>query len=106
VVDDLKGDDGGLGQVVLRDTKTDALRSLDVSGLFVAIGHTPNTRLFEGQIELDEQGYVVTDRQCRTSVTGVFAAGDVADPHFRQAITAAGTGAAAAITAERYLDTL
>jgi len=106
VVEDLTGDDKGLRQMILRDTVTGQRRTIDVSGVFVAIGHTPNSKLFAGQLELDDQGYIVTDCQTRTNIPGVFAAGDVADPHFRQAITAAGTGCAAAITAERYLDSL
>ena len=106
VVTDLRGDETRLRQAVLTDTVSGDARTLDLDGLFIAIGHVPNTRLFEGVLDLDGQGYIVTDRQCRTNVPGVFAAGDVADPHFRQAITAAGTGAAAAISAERYLSEL
>jgi len=106
VVVDLKGNDSGLREAVLRDTKTDAERTLPVDGLFLAIGHVPNSDLFKGCLDLDDQGYIVTDKLARTNVAGVFAAGDVADPHFRQAITAAGTGCAAAMQAERYLDSL
>ena len=106
VVTDLKGDDSGLREVVLRDTKTGAERTLRADGLFLAIGHVPNSDLFKGRLDLDDQGYIVADKLTRTSAVGVFAAGDVADPHFRQAITAAGTGCAAAMQAERYLDSL
>ena len=76
---------------------------LDADGLFIAIGHIPNTKLFEGKIELDEQGYILTDRRQHTNVPGVFAGGDVQDHVFRQAITAAGTGCAAAMEAEKYI---
>jgi len=86
----------------LRNVKTGAVTERAVQGLFVAIGHTPNTALFAGQIELDGEGYIVT-RQTRTSAEGVFAAGDVQDRHFKQAVTAAGTGCTAALQAERYL---
>jgi len=90
----------------LRNLKTGELSELAVDGIFIAIGHTPNTKLFSGQIDLDENGYVLTHSGTKTNVPGVFAAGDVQDHHYRQAITAAGTGCMAAIDAERYLDGL
>jgi len=105
VVTDIGGD-GTVDVVHLRDTLTDDASELDVGGLFVAIGHDPNTKLFEGQVDLDENGYVVLPQagSTRTSVEGVFAAGDVADHIFRQAVTAAGTGCMAAIEAERWIE--
>lgn len=89
----------------IRNVKTDNISDLDVTGLFVAIGHKPNTDAFEGQLEMNEQGYLVADG-VKTAVEGVYAAGDVADAVYRQAVTAAGTGCAAALEAERYLGSM
>ncbi|BBJ37589.1 thioredoxin reductase [Streptomyces antimycoticus] len=103
----IKQADGKLAGVVLRDTFTGATRELAATGLFIAIGHDPGTELFTGQLELDAQGYLKVDApSTRTNLPGVLAAGDVVDHTYRQAITAAGTGCAAALDAERYLAAL
>jgi thioredoxin reductase (NADPH) len=106
VVTDLVGD-GGLSGIVLTDTITGDTRLLPAQGLFVAIGHDPRSEIVRGQVEVDAAGYVVVDApSTRTNVPGVFAAGDLVDHTYRQAITAAGTGCAAALDAERYLAAL
>ena len=102
VVDEFLGDGKRLSALRLKDVATGATREIAVSGAFVAIGHAPNTRLVEGQVALDAHGYVVADHG-RTSLPGVFAAGDCADPIYKQAVVAAGAGAVAALEAERYL---
>jgi thioredoxin reductase (NADPH) len=99
-------DKGEVTGIVLRNVKTGHLSEVPLDGIFIAIGHTPNTALFRGQLELDDLGYIITHGGSRTSVAGVFAAGDVQDHIYRQAITAAGSGCMAAIDAERYLDHL
>ncbi len=102
-VTDVLGQDKVTG-VEVRDTVTGASSTLDVAGLFVAIGHDPRSELIKGQVELDGEGYVVVDgRSTRTNVSGVFAAGDLVDHTYRQAITAAGSGCAAALDAQHYL---
>jgi thioredoxin reductase (NADPH) len=93
-----------LQRLTLKNLETGKTEEMEVSGLFLAIGHEPNTAIFRGQIELDETGYVVTDGNTRTRVPGVFAAGDCVDHVYRQAITAAGQGCMAAIQAERFLE--
>ncbi len=90
-------------KVVLKDSKTNEKTTLEVGGLFVAIGHEPNTKLFIDQVELDKQGYIVLKENTKTSVEGIFAAGDVHDHRYRQAITAAGFGCMAAIDIDKYL---
>jgi thioredoxin reductase (NADPH) len=97
---------GEVTSITLRNLNTGALSDLPVDGVFIAIGHTPNTKLFKGQIDLDPNGYILTHDGSKTSIPGVFAAGDVQDHHYRQAITAAGSGCMAAIDAERYLEGL
>ena len=107
VVDEVTDTEKGVVTgVVLRNLKTGKTEALDVEGVFVAIGHTPNTSLFADQIELDDNGYIVSHGGARTSMAGVFAAGDVQDHIYRQAITAAGSGCIAAIDAERYVENL
>jgi thioredoxin reductase (NADPH) len=92
--------------VRLKNVKTNAESTLDCAGVFVAIGHVPNTELFKRAIEMDPTGYIVPKQGAATTVAGVFVAGDCADRVYRQAITAAGMGCAAAIEAERLLETL
>ena len=104
VVEEIVGD-GAVSSLKLHNVKTDERSDLAVEGVFVAIGHTPNTSVFKGQIDLDDAGYIVTEPgTTRTSVEGVFAGGDVVDKVYRQAITAAGMGCQAAIDAERWLE--
>jgi thioredoxin reductase (NADPH) len=102
----LEGDQK-LSGITLRSTKTGETAPLDVTGLFIAVGHDPRSELFKGQVELDDEGYVKVEApSTRTNLAGVFAAGDVVDHTYRQAITAAGTGCSAALDAERYLAAL
>jgi thioredoxin reductase (NADPH) len=103
-VEEVLGDGKAMTGLRLRSTKDGSTRELKVQGFFLAIGHEPNTGIFRGQLDMNEVGYLnVQAPSTRTSREGVFAAGDVADPHYRQAVTAAGSGCAAAIDAERFL---
>ena len=99
---DIKGDQK-MQQVVLKNVETNEEKTLDVGGLFVAIGHEPNTKLFKNQIDLDGEGYIALKEKTHTNIEGVFAAGDVHDRNYRQAITAAGFGCMAAIDVDKYL---
>lgn len=107
-LDEVLGDEMGVTGVRLKDTQSDITENLDVMGVFIAIGHQPNSQIFEGQLEM-KNGYIVVKsglegNATQTSIEGVFAAGDVMDHNYRQAITSAGTGCMAALDAERYLD--
>ncbi len=102
VIDDIKGDQK-VQQIILKDTKTGENKTLEMGGVFVAIGHEPNTDLFKNQLEMDENGYIIQKENTQTSVKGVFTAGDVHDHRYRQAVTAAGFGCMSAIDVDKYL---
>ncbi|HEY4715579.1 MAG TPA: thioredoxin-disulfide reductase [bacterium] len=105
VIDDLLDSRAGMVTgVVLRDVKTGEKKNVDCDGVFVAIGHEPNTSIFKGQIDLDEKGYIAVKNWTRTNIDGVFACGDVVDHRYKQAVTAAGMGCMAAIDIEKYLE--
>jgi thioredoxin reductase (NADPH) len=109
-LDEVLGDDMGVTGIRIKDTKSDKTEELDIMGLFIAIGHKPNTDIFEGQLEMKD-GYIKVNsgtegNATQTSVPGIFAAGDVSDHIYRQAITSAGTGCMAALDAEKFLDAL
>jgi thioredoxin reductase (NADPH) len=106
VIEEVVGDDEkGMTHARVKDLKSGQVNTVEATGMFVAIGHTPNTKFLNGQLETDEKGFIVLKDPHRTttSVEGVFAAGDVADPYYKQAITAAGMGCKAALDAERWL---
>ncbi len=102
-VETINGEEA-VASVAILDKKSGETRDHATDGIFIFIGHLPNTELFEGQLEMDEKGYLVVDKYMQVGKPGVFAAGEVADPHFRQVITSAGMGAAAAIQATRFLE--
>ena len=95
---------GGVESLKLRNTQTNEIKTLPLAGVFIAIGHEPNTKVFRGKLDMDENGYLITHHGSQTNVPGVFAAGDVQDHHYRQAITAAGSGCMAALDAEKFLE--
>ena len=102
--EEILGDESGVTGIRLKSTLDGSLRDLDVHGVFIAIGHKPNTDFLNGQLETDAAGYLITKgRSTATNIEGVFAAGDVADPVYRQAVTSAGEGCKAALDAERWL---
>lgn len=103
IVTEIVGENA-LESLRLKDTTTGEERDFPTDGLFIFIGHRPNTQLFQGQLDIDRQGYLIVDKLMRTNVQGVFAAGEVADPHFRQVITSAGMGAAAAMQAIHFIE--
>lgn len=110
VIEEIVGNDTGVTGVRIKNTKSNETNNLDVTGVFIAIGHNPNTAIFKGQLDM-ENGYLkvqngIGPNATATKIPGVFAAGDVSDPIYRQAITAAGTGCAAALDADKYLDSL
>jgi thioredoxin reductase (NADPH) len=102
-LDEVLGDDAGVTGMRVKSTKDDSTQEIDVQGVFIAIGHQPNTGIFKGQLDM-EHDYILLKKGTETSVPGVFAAGDVSDPIYRQAVTSAGAGCMAALDAERFLD--
>lgn len=102
IIEEIRGNEK-VNQVMIKNVSTNQQEAMDVGGLFIAIGHEPNTKLFKGQVDLDDQGYIILKNHTHTSVDGVFSAGDVHDHRYRQAITAAGFGCMAAIDVDRYL---
>ena len=106
MVEEIIAANGAVEKVRVLNRKTNEREELDADGVFIYIGHYPNSGLFKGVLEMDEHGYVLTDNRKRTNVTGVFAAGEIEDPIFRQAITSAGEGCKAAMQCEKYLSQL
>ena len=111
VLDEVTGDESGVTGINVKSVKSDEITKIELSGVFIAIGHTPNTGMFKDQLEMNDAGYIITKPTnhgniTATSIDGVFAAGDVSDPIYRQAITSAGSGCMAALDAEKFLDNL
>lgn len=111
VLDEVTGDETGVTGINVKSVKSDEITKIELSGVFIAIGHTPNTGMFKDQLEMNDAGYIITKPTdhgniTATSIDGVFAAGDVSDPIYRQAITSAGSGCMAALDAEKFLDNL
>ncbi|MAR84327.1 MAG: thioredoxin-disulfide reductase [Legionellales bacterium] len=111
VLEEVLGDNTGVTGMTIQSVKTEKQQSIDLAGIFIAIGHTPNTDMFKGQLDMDTSGYIQTQPSrhgniTATSIEGVFAAGDVSDPIYRQAVTSAGSGCMAALDAEKFLDNL
>ncbi len=111
VLEEVLGDDTGVTGMAIKSVKTEKQQSIDLAGIFIAIGHTPNTNMFKDQLDMDTSGYIQTQPSghgniTATSIEGVFAAGDVSDPIYRQAVTSAGSGCMAALDAEKFLDNL
>lgn len=103
IIKEISGN-GAVETVQLEDTQSGEVRQADTEGVFIFIGHRPNSELFKGQLDMDENGYLIVDKRMQTNVAGVYAAGEIADPIFRQVITSAGMGAAAAMSAGHFLD--
>ncbi len=106
VVTEISGSDGAVHSVQMKNVKSGEVSTLKTDGVFIYVGHFPNSQLFAGKLEMDEHGYLITDERTRTSVPGVFAAGEIADPIFRQIVTSAGSGCKAGMEAEKYLAAL
>ena len=110
-LDEVLGDGNEVNEVIVKSVNNDKNKSIKVKGVFIAIGHNPNTEIFSKQLKMDQTNYILLDKSSdrystQTSIEGVFAAGDVADPVYRQAVTSAGSGCMAALDAEKYLDNL
>ena len=102
-LDEVLGDDAGVTGIRVKSTESEKTQEIAVQGVFIAIGHQPNTSMFKGQLEM-QHDYIILKKGTQTSIPGVFAAGDVSDPIYRQAITSAGAGCMAALDAERFLE--